>query len=178
MSESVRITQREVSFEPHEIIVSKTDTKGRITYSNDVFLDIAGYTEAEVLGQPHSIIRHPDMPRSVFHLLWETIAAEQEIFAYVKNKTKTGDFYWVLAHVTPSYDLDGSLRGYHSNRRVPDKTIITTQIIPLYKELLAIERSESNRKDGMHKATAHLSKILSDQNLEYAEFISKLAFAA
>lgn len=178
MSNAIRTTRKEVTFDSHEIIVSKTDVKGRVTYCNDVFLSVAGYTETEIIGQPHSIIRHPDMPRSVFHLLWQTIGAEEEIFAYVKNRTKTGDYYWVLAHVTPSYGLDGTLKGYHSNRRVPDKNIIKSQIIPLYEELLNIEKSESNRKEGMHKATAHLLKILADQELDYAEFISKLAFAA
>lgn len=112
MSANVHVTDREVTFHPDEVIVSKTDLKGRITNCNDVFLDIARYREAEVLGQPHSIIRHPDMPRSVFHLLWETIGHQSEIFAYVKNRTKTGDYYWVLAHVTPSYDVNGTLNGW------------------------------------------------------------------
>ncbi len=68
-----------------------------------MFLTIAGYTEREVLGQPHSMIRHPDMPRGVFALLWETIASGSEIFAYVVNLAKNGDHYWVFAHVTPTF---------------------------------------------------------------------------
>ncbi len=94
-------TNREVFFGENEIIVSKTDTTGRITYANDVFLAISGYTETETLAQPHSFIRHPDMPRCVYRLLWEAIQSKNEIFAYVKNMTKTGDHYWALAHVTP-----------------------------------------------------------------------------
>ncbi|WPZ32357.1 PAS domain-containing protein [Thalassobaculum sp. OXR-137] len=78
-------TNREVFFGDDEIIVSKTDTTGRITYANDVFLRIAGYTVEETLGQPHSFIRHPDMPRNVFKLLWDAIQAKGEIFAYVMN---------------------------------------------------------------------------------------------
>jgi PAS domain S-box-containing protein len=81
------------TFPDTEIIVSKTDTKGRLTYVNDVFSDVSGYTEAEVLGDPHSLVRHPDMPRCVFKLLWQTIEAGDEIFAYVNNRAKNGDHY-------------------------------------------------------------------------------------
>ena len=102
----MHLTGVERFFDKDEIIVSKTDLKGRMTYCNDVFLRIAGYTEQELLGQPHSIIRHPDMPRCVFKLLWDTIGAGKEIFAYVINRAKNGDHYWVLAHVTPSRDPD------------------------------------------------------------------------
>lgn len=178
MSTSTLTTDKEVTFRPDEIIVSKTDLKGRVTYCNDVFIKVAGYTESEILGQPHSLIRHPDMPRCVFHLLWQTIEDQKEIFAYVKNRTKSGDYYWVLAHVTPSYDVDGTLNGYHSNRRVPDRATLSDVIIPLYQGLLEIENQPSNRKEGMHAGTAHLQKILEDMEIEYAEFVAKLAFAA
>ena len=97
------LTGVERTFGEDEIIVSKTDLTGRITYANDVFLRISGYAEAEVLGQPHSIIRHPGTPRAVFSLLWRTIESGREIFAYVVNRAKNGDHYWVLAHVTPTF---------------------------------------------------------------------------
>src|SRR4051794_38246850 len=95
-------TQREVFFDKDSFIVSKTDLKGRITYANKAFCDIAGYAEGEVIGQPHSIIRHPDMPRAIFKVLWDAIAEGREVFAYVKNMCRGGDHYWVFAHVTPS----------------------------------------------------------------------------
>ena len=101
---TVAPTGRERVFGEDEIIVSKTDLQGRITYANSVFLRVAGYAEEDVLGQPHSMIRHPGMPRAVFKLLWETIAGGREIFAYVKNLARDGDHYWVFAHVTPSFD--------------------------------------------------------------------------
>jgi PAS domain S-box-containing protein len=81
---SITPTGVECFFPEDEIIVSKTDLKGLITYANHTFLSIAGYTEEEVLGQPHNIIRHPDMPRCVFKLLWDTLKLRREIFAYVK----------------------------------------------------------------------------------------------
>jgi len=106
-------SNRESPFDENEIIVSKTDTKGRITYANDVFSRVSQFTVAELLGVPHSIIRHPDMPRCVFKLLWDAIQAKQEIFAYVLNMAKSGDHYWVFAHVTPSFGADGAITGYH-----------------------------------------------------------------
>ncbi len=168
------VTGVEVFFEEDELIVSKTDLKGRITYANDVFLKIAGYTEKDVLGQPHSLIRHPDMPRSIFKLLWETIQGGSEIFAYVVNRAKNGDHYWVLAHVTPSRDGDGNIIGYHSNRRVPDRRIVTENIIPLYQSLVAEEHKHSNGKDGMNAAYDMVGAMLADRGLPYDEFVATL----
>ena len=174
MASDVQLTGVERFFDPDEIIVSKTDLTGRITYANDVFLKIAGFTEAEVMGQPHSILRNPTMPRCVFKLLWDTIQGGKEIFAYVVNCTKVGDHYWVLAHVTPSRNDAGEITGYHSNRRVPDRKVLDDVIIPLYKQLLAIEESHANRKDGMMASYNALSKILEEKGLAYDEFIFSL----
>jgi len=121
MRSNTTVTGKERFFDDSEIIVSKTDTGGRITYANDVFLRVAGYNEGEVLNKPHSLIRHPDMPRCVFKLLWDTIQAKSEVFAYVVNMCKNGDHYWVFAHVTPSYDTTGKVVNYHSSRRVPER---------------------------------------------------------
>ena len=116
----VRPTGVERTFGEDEIIVSKTDAKGIIRYANGVFLRVSGYEEADVLGQPHNIIRHPEMPRCIFRLLWDTIASGEEIFAYVLNLAADGAHYWVFAHVTPSFGPRGEIIGYHSNRRLPD----------------------------------------------------------
>ncbi|AWZ00119.1 aerotaxis receptor [Rhodobiaceae bacterium] len=171
------LSGNEVSFGTDEIIVSKTNLKGHITYCNDVFLRVSGYTEKELLGRPHSIIRHPDMPRSVFKLLWDTLQAGSEIFAYVNNRTKKGDNYWVLAHVTPSRDARGSIIGYHSNRRVPDRALVEQTIAPLYADLLAEEESHANRKAGMQAAYQSLVEVLKDAGMEYDEFIATLCAA-
>ena len=106
----VRPTGTERTFGEDEIIVTKTDLRGVLTYANDVFLRISALTEDEAIGQPHSLIRHPDMPRAVFKLLWDTLKERKELFAYVVNLASDGAHYWVLAHVTPSFDA-GGLRG-------------------------------------------------------------------
>jgi PAS domain S-box-containing protein len=148
-------TGREVFFGDEEIIVSKTDTKGRITYANDVFLKVAGYRANEVLGMPHSMIRHPEMPRCVFQLLWDTIQKGDEIFAYVVNLAKNGDHYWVLAHVTPTFDAAGKVIGFHSNRRTPDRSAIDA-IRPIYARLCEIEGRHASKRDGIAAATEEL----------------------
>jgi len=163
-------TGRERHFGKDEVIVSKTDPKGKITYGNDVFERMAGYSEAEYLGAPHSILRHPDMPRCVFKLLWDRISAGDEVFAYVKNMAKGGDHYWVFAHVTPTYDASNKIVSYHSNRRCPDPEQVA-KVEPIYKELLAIEAANGGSKDGMAKAAARLGEILKGAGLSYDEFI-------
>lgn len=166
-------TAVERSFGEDEIIVSKTDATGRITYANDVFLKVALYEEHEVLGQPHSMVRHPDMPRSVFKLLWDTIQGGREIFAYVKNMAKNGDYYWVFAHVTPSYDANQKIVGFHSNRRRPDQSAIA-KIEPVYRQLIQIENKHSDRKAGMQAATTVLTDLLAENNVAYDEFVFSL----
>ena len=156
---------QEKHFLPNEVIVSKTDTKGRITYGNDIFIKISGYEEHELLGAPHNILRHPDMPRVIFKLLWETIQAGEEINAYVKNLSKDGSYYWVLANVTPSFDKDNRIIGYFSVRRVPSKDALEI-IKPLYSHLLSLEKS-----GGMDASMKHLNELLTSKGVSYEEFI-------
>lgn len=170
----IQPTGREISFGEDEIIVSKTDLRGVITYANHVFLRVAGYTEGEILGEPHNLIRHPDMPRCVFRLLWDTIKADQEIFAYVLNLAKNGDGYWVFAHVTPSYDSAGTKVGYHSNRRVPHPGTLE-QVRPLYAELLAEEKRHASPDAGIKASTARLQEILRRAGVTYGEFVFGLS---
>ncbi len=163
----------EVFFDRDDLIVSKTDLKGKITYANHIFLDIAGFKATEVFGQPHNMIRNPNMPRAIFELLWTTIAKGNELFAYVVNATKNGDHYWVIAHVTPSTE-NGKICGYHSTRRVPSSQTIKTIIEPLYDQLKAIEDKNSSSKTGIQESLAALDGILSDKGTNYSKFMASL----
>lgn len=163
----------ERTFSPDDVIVSKTDAKGIITYANEVFLDLAGMTERQAIGAPHSVIRHPDMPRAIFKLLWETIAAGEEIFAYVLNMSSNGDHYWVFAHVTPTFTRDGGIVGYHSNRRVPEARALRA-IQPLYAELKAIETRAADRAAGLSRSFDHLTDHLRAEGVSYDEFVFSL----
>jgi PAS domain S-box-containing protein len=166
-------TGRERFFDTDEIIVSKTDPKGIITYANRVFLRVSDYTEEELIGKSHNIIRHPDMPRCVFKLLWDTLLAGREMFAYVKNLSKNGDHYWVHAHVTPTRDSSGKIIGFHSNRRVPGRMAVA-KMESLYQDLLRIENSRGDWREGMAAATEALSATLNELGMPYDEFVFSL----
>ena len=155
----------ELHMKPGEFIVSKTDLKGLITYCNETFIEMSGYSEAELLNAPHNILRHEDMPKVVFKLLWERIREREGIYAYVKNKTKNGDYYWVYAYVTPSFDSSGNRIGYYSVRRAPSPKAVQA-IAPIYSELLEVER-----RGGMNASEAHLNSLLQQQGVTYEQFV-------
>jgi PAS domain S-box-containing protein len=148
-----------------DFIVSKTDLSGKITYVNKIFMDLAEYSEAELLGKPHSIVRHEDMPRAVFQMLWDHVKQKKEIFAYVVNKTKQGNYYWVYANVTPSMDERGNVIGYYSVRRKPNAKALEI-IRPLYTQMINAERN-----GGIDAGKRVLENALAEQGATYDEFI-------
>lgn len=162
------MANKELTFGEEEFIVSKTDLHGKITYGNSLFIQMSGYSELEIIDQPHKILRHSDMPSVIFKLLWSRIKEGKEIFAYVKNKTKEGDYYWVFAHVTPSFDSNRKISNYHSVRRKPTQKALDI-IKPLYHTLLQKEKS-----GGINAAEAVLSQLLKDKGMSYDEFILSL----
>jgi len=155
-SKDMTLTGVARTFPNDQMIVTKTDPKGRITYANEIFIDISGYSEDELLGQPHSMIRHPDMPRAVFKLLWDRLNAQEEIFAFVCNRCKNGDHYWVLAHITPNFDKDANVVGFHSSRRSMTQKALAT-IPSLYKTLHDIEQ-QGNRKEALELSSTKLNE--------------------
>ena len=155
----------ELTFSENEMIVSKTDIKGQITYGNELFLKLSGYPESKILNAPHNIVRHPDMPKIIFKLLWDSISKGKEIYAYVVNKSYNDDYYWVFVNVTPSFNKNGKIIGYYSVRRKPKKEAIEA-IKPFYKELLRAER-----RGGMEASLAILNQSLEKYKGRYDEFI-------
>ncbi len=151
-----------------DFIVSKTDLKGRITYCNQIFMEMAEFDEYELLGKPHNIIRHPDMPKAVFRYLWETIPKKKEVFAYVVNKTKNDNDYWVYANITASVDSEGNINDYYSVRRKPNEKALEV-IAPLYKKMLDVEKS-----NGVDASFKVLTDILQEKGVGYNELIISL----
>jgi len=151
-----------------DFIVSKTDTKGRITYGNDIFIRMSGYSEKELLNAPHNILRHKDMPAVVFKLLWDRIKNKKPINAYVKNATKNGDFYWVFANVTASMDNQNNIIGYYSVRRKPSKKGLEV-VEGLYSALLQAEKSQ-----GIQASEKLLESKLNEMGVDYDELILSL----
>jgi PAS domain S-box-containing protein len=151
-----------------DFIVSKTDLGGKITYCNEIFMKYAGLSEAKLLGKPHNIIRHPDMPKVVFRLLWDRVKNKEEIFAYVKNLSSDGSYYWVYANVTASLDLNGNIIGYYSVRRKPNPDAIVA-ISKLYETLI-----EKEKTGGVNVSYAYLTNLLNEKDISYDEFINSL----
>lgn len=170
---TTRLTGVERTFGHDEIIVSKTDPTGRIIYANEVFVRVGGYSEEELLGQPHSLVRHPDMPRAVFKLLWSTISSGKEMFAYVVNRAKNGDHYWVLAHVTPTFDKAGVIASYHSSRRAPRRDAVA-KAAALYAEIVAVESAHADRKAGVDAGYQALLARIEKSGAPYDEFVLNL----
>lgn len=159
---------QEMFFGDNEFIVSKTDTSGKIIYGNELFIQISGYSESELLNRPHNILRHPDMPATVYKHLWDHIKQKEEVFAYVINRTKNQNFYWVFAHITASLDDNDRIIAYHSVRRKPDARAVNA-IKPLYQSLLIAERN-----GGIRAGEALLVSELAKQKVTYDEFVLSL----
>lgn len=120
---TVYVVDREVPFPEGSLIVSRTDPTGVITHANQAFVDMSGYTEQELIGQPHCILRHPDMPDAAFRDLWETVERGEKWHGYVKNLRKDGTYYWVFATVVPNR-RQGQVVGFTSVRRKPSRAKI------------------------------------------------------
>lgn len=148
----------EIELDPKRYIVSETDAKGKITFCNDYFMEVSGYNEEELIGSPHSIVRHPDMPKVVFKLLWETISAGKNINAVVKNLAKDGRYYWIFTEFEIRKDTDtGKIIGYHASRKTISKHVIEI-IANLYAELLKIEK-----ENGVEASQVYLVNFLKEK---------------
>ncbi len=162
-------TEKEIILNPKHYIVSKTDTKGNITYANDYFIEISGYSHEELIGKPHNIIRHPDMPRVLFKLMWQKITTGQNIMAIVKNQTKDGNYYWVVTDFEAKKNkLTNEIISYTAFRKAAPKDAIN-KITPIYKKLLELEKLGD-----MKSSEEYLLWYLEKENLNYDQFINKL----
>ena len=147
----------EIILKSVDIVVSKSDEEGNIEYANPIFYKLSGYNKRELTFAPHSILRHPDMPKAVFKLLWDELKKGNEVNAFVKNLTKDGSFYWVLAYVRPAFNPDGSLRNYVSTRKAMSQNAREV-IEPFYKKLLELEKT-----DGIEASEKALMNLLDNR---------------
>lgn len=172
MKRKIEPTTVERSMREDDFIVSKTTAKGIITYGNPIFIEFSGYTEEELLGTQHNIVRHPDMPRAAFKLAWDTIESGREFFGYVKNMAKDGSFYWVFTHITPDFDRNKRIVGYTSVRRCPRRDAIS-KIEPVYRAMVAAERAAGAR-DAIAAGTKVLLDLLQQTGMSYEELVFSL----
>ena len=164
------INNHEMIMKENDFIVSKTDTKGFITYVNRIFVDMAGWTRQELIGANHNIIRHPDMPKIAFKILWDLISSKQEFFGFVKNLRKDGGYYWVFAYITADLDLNDNIIGYTSFRKKPSQKGIET-LTPIYKALV-----EAEKNGGVNASYELLKSTLNATDENIIEKYNELVF--
>ena len=120
MRKNLPVTDTERTFGEETKLISATDLRGKIRYCNDAFVDVSGFSRDELIGQPHNIVRHPDMPSEVYEIMWSHLKAGKPWMGLVKNRCKNGDYYWVSAYITPITE-NGEVVGYESVRSCPSK---------------------------------------------------------
>ena len=157
----------EIILNPKRYIVSKTDKKGIIEYGNDYFVEVCGYSESELIGKPHSIIRHPDMPKIAFKLMWDRINKAENFMAVVKNLAKDGSYYWVVTDFEPKVDpITNEIISHTAFRKAAPRKAIET-MIPIYAKLIEIEKD-----GGMEASEKYLRGFLEDRHTTYDAFIN------
>jgi len=167
------ITDEEMKFEPNDLIISRTDIRGTITYCNKIFEKMSGWTQEELLGSNHNLIRHPDMPKAAYQLVWDSIKAKNEFYGYVKNLRKDGGYYWVFTYITADLDENNEIAGYTSYRRYAPKLAVDI-MEPIYKLLLIAEA-----EGGIKASTEVLGKFLEKHGFSsYDQFIVDLQIKA
>lgn len=171
-TESIRpkeVLDEEINWDKDKTIVSKTDNKGIILYANDTFSKTCEYSKLELIGEPHNIIRHPDMPKVAFKALWDALKQGKNYHAIVKNLTKSGRYYWVITDFTIDKDKDGNIIDYTARRRAVPKGVVT-KIEPIYKTLLEIE----NMKGEMASELYFNAFLEEEVGKSYDEFVLDL----
>jgi PAS domain S-box-containing protein len=162
------VLNQEIEFSKKKFIVSKTDIEGNILFVNKNFCEVSGYTELELQGTSHSILRHPDMPQAIFYMMWKSLLAGMEISAVVKNLAKSGKYYWVISDFSMQRDNHGKLESFSSfNRIAPDYVSETME--SLYTLMLLVER-----KEGIEGSLRYLESYLEEKNMGYNEFLEDL----
>ncbi len=165
------IIDKEVSWDKSQTIMSKTNSRGIIEYANEVFVDVCGYEDYELMGQPHNIIRHPDMPKVIFKVLWENLKKGNNFHAIVKNLAKSGRYYWVVTDFDIARNEDGEIANFFARRRAVPQEVISMHIEPLYKKLLQIEQAS-----GVEYSEKYLIGFLEERNRTYVEYIKELIY--
>lgn len=159
----------EVIWDKSQTIVSKSDLFGTIDYANQAFANVSGYEEYELVGKPHSVIRHPDMPKIIYKILWDNLKIEKKFQIFLKNLAKSGQYYWVLSDFEYNKDSDGNVIEYVSRRSAVPTNVLENDIVPLYKKLFQIEQAS-----GIKYSEKYLMGYLEEKGLNLEDYIFSL----
>lgn len=171
----VRATGVERKLAEEAFVVSMTDTGGRITYVNRTFIEISGYSEAELLGKPHSLVRDPEMPAAIDRLMWDALKGDREFLLLIRSLGKDGSHHWGFLTIVPSHDAQGRVIGYYSVQRKASPEAIAV-IGPLYRAMREEElRTPGDR--GVQAGLSMLNSVLKEKAMGYEQFVLHLQFA-
>jgi PAS domain S-box-containing protein len=159
---------QEAKFDKKRFILSKTDTQGHIISANSDLYDISGYSEKELIGKQHNILRHPDMPKAIFYLMWKYLLSGREITVVIKNLTKSGKYYWVVADLKPRFDKKGTIVALTSFQKFATDDIVDG-IEELYATMLRIEKIH-----GMKASIGYMEGFFEERKVTYDGFIYEL----
>lgn len=165
-------SDRELEWDKSKVLLSKTDAKGNILYANESFIDVSGYDDFELMNKSHNLLRHPDMPKVIFKLLWENISKGDSYIAIFKNMSKTGRFYWVVIDIKSTNDSYGSMT-FTGQQRAVNPDVINKIIEPLFKKLLHIEQAS-----GIQSSENYLIGFLEEKGKTLPQFFSEVTFSS
>ena len=157
---------REVQWDKTKPLISETDVKGTITNVNDVFCAVAHYSASELIGQPHNLIRHPDMPKLIFKLLWDNLKVGNNFVGVIKNLAKTGEYYWVVTDFEMRRDAMGNITHYIGRRKSVPEAAINNYLAPFYESLLKMEKI-----GGVELSSRFFKNYLTKQGKDYIDFV-------
>ncbi len=162
------LPDREIIIGSRDILVTKTDHAGVIDYGNESFIEKSGYSKEEIIGQNHNLIRHPDMPKVIFYLMWKSIKKRKNFTAILKNLAKNGSYYWVVTDFKTKEDYSGAIESHIAYRRAVAKSALEI-IEPLYNTLLRIENDH-----GLTASLQYLNRYILERNGDYDTFIDNI----
>ena len=157
---------REVQWDKTKTLISETDVKGTITNVNDVFCAVSHYSAGELIGQPHNLIRHPDMPKLIFKLLWDNLKVGNNFVGVIKNLAKTGEYYWVVTDFEMRRDSMGNITHYIGRRKAVPEASINDYVAPFYESLLKMEKI-----GGVELSNRFFKNYLAKQGKDYIDFV-------
>ena len=161
-------SDREQEWDASKVLLSKTDSKGNILYANESFIDVCGYDDFELMDKNHNILRHPDMPKVIYKLMWQDLSKGGSFYTILKNMAKTGRYYWVANDIKTVVDGNGNF-SYTGQQKAVNHELISKTIEPLYKKLLQIENAS-----GLQSSENYLTGFLEERNRTYCQFIDDL----
>jgi len=159
---------KEIKMKSNEVIFTKTDLSGRILFGNDVFEKMSGLKKEQYIGKPHSIIRHQDMPKAIFKIMWDAIQKGEDLIAIIKNTTVDGNYYWVATHFEVERDDNGKPIAYEAIR-IPVSNKAKKEMEVFYKELRSIERMK-----GVEASEKYIQDFLFIKNITFNDYMYAL----